>query len=70
MYSFWHKTDWAKFWAIFSQSHLVTLVETTLNHLTATGYGLSPLKSQSTQTRNSLPLSGRPDEFVKKSIQI
>jgi hypothetical protein len=31
MYSFWHKTDWAKFWAIFSQSHLVTLVETTLN---------------------------------------
>jgi hypothetical protein len=24
---FWQKMDWAKFWAIFSQTHLVTLMD-------------------------------------------
>jgi hypothetical protein len=25
---FWQKTDWATFWTIFSQTHLVNLVKT------------------------------------------
>jgi hypothetical protein len=28
MYSFWPKMGWATFWAIFLQTHLVTLVGT------------------------------------------